>query len=203
MFLAAAGAQATREAELTKCALYYVVVLTFVCMATAVLCLLVFRVEESKENLSNGWDTANIETRRDIQEQLECCGFDKVIDRVSLPSTFTRACEPELVPALRALNMRFVVYNPLAGGLLTGKHAGKLGSPGASDSGRGRFTGNQMYVDRFWNEAYFDAVDAVSDACAASGEAGARVGRCGGEGPLLAWQTPSRWGTRCACTRRR
>ena len=84
----------------------------------------------------------------------------------------TRACEPELVPALRALNMRFVVYNPLAGGLLTGKHAGKLGSPGASDSGRGRFTGNQMYVDRFWNEAYFDAVDAVSDACAASGEAG-------------------------------
>jgi hypothetical protein len=96
MFLAAAGAQATREAELTKCALYYVVVLTFVCMATAVLCLLVFRVEESKENLSNGWDTANIETRRDIQEQLECCGFDKVIDRVSLPCTFTRACEPEL-----------------------------------------------------------------------------------------------------------
>lgn len=84
----------------------------------------------------------------------------------------TRACEPELVPALRALNMRFVVYNPLAGGLLTGKHAGKLARPGDSETGKGRFTGNQMYIDRFWNEAYFNAVDAVAAACAESGETG-------------------------------
>ena len=70
------------------------------------------------------------------------------------------------------LNMRFVVYNPLAGGLLTGKHAGKLARPGDSETGKGRFTGNQMYIDRFWNEAYFDAVDAVAAACAESGETG-------------------------------
>ena len=95
MFLAAAGAQATRTAELTKCALYYIVVLTFSSMATAVLCLLVFRVEASKENLSNGWDIANIETKRDIQEQLECCGFNRVDDRVTLPPAL-KACEPEL-----------------------------------------------------------------------------------------------------------
>jgi aflatoxin B1 aldehyde reductase len=50
----------------------------------------------------------------------------------------TRACEPELVPALRALDMRFLVYNPLAGGLLTGKHA--MVSGGDSEVGRGRFT---------------------------------------------------------------
>jgi hypothetical protein len=102
MFLAAAGAQATREAELTKCALYYVLILTFVCMATAIMCLLVQRVEESKENLSNGWDIANIETRRDIQEQLSCCGFNKVVDRVSLPCTYTRPCEPELILKVEA-----------------------------------------------------------------------------------------------------
>ena len=38
----------------------------------------------------------------------------------------TRAVEPELIPALRKLNMRFLAYNPLAGGLLTGKHGGKM-----------------------------------------------------------------------------
>jgi hypothetical protein len=96
MFLAAAGAQATRTAELTKCALYYIVVLTFTSMATAVLCLLVFRVEASKENLSNGWDIANLETRRDIQEQLECCGFNLISDRVTVPCQHLRPCEPEL-----------------------------------------------------------------------------------------------------------
>lgn len=55
----------------------------------------------------------------------------------------TRACEPELIPALRKLNMRFLVYNPLAGGLLTGKHA--MATGGDCEEGRGRFTGNQMY----------------------------------------------------------
>ena len=47
-------------------------------MATAVLCLLVFRVEASKENLSMV-DVANLETRRDIQEQLECCGSTELM----------------------------------------------------------------------------------------------------------------------------
>jgi hypothetical protein len=46
----------------------------------------------------------------------------------------TRACEPELVPALRKLNMSFLVYNPLAGGLLTGKHAG---AAAAGEEGQG------------------------------------------------------------------
>ena len=35
----------------------------------------------------------------------------------------TRQVEQELLPALRRLGMRFYAYNPLCGGLLTGKHS--------------------------------------------------------------------------------
>ena len=87
----------------------------------------------------------------------------------------TRTCEAELLPALRKLNMRFLAYNPLAGGLLSGKHRGKIEAPGSNDTGRGRFTENKMYQDRFWNEKYFAAVDTVCDACELEGVAPAEA----------------------------
>ena len=71
------------------------------------------------------------------------------------------------MPCLRKLNMSFLVYNPLAGGLLTGKHHGGAGGgalegggdgDGNTSSGsRGRFVGNAMYQDRFWKPEYFEA----------------------------------------------
>lgn len=38
-------------------------------------------------------------------------------------NAITRNVEPELFPCLRKFGMRFYAYNPLAGGLLTGKHS--------------------------------------------------------------------------------
>src|SRR5262249_38282036 len=51
-----------------------------------------------------------------------------------------------------------VVYNPLAGGLLTGKQHREQPAAGT------RFDNNQMYLDRYWHPAYFDAVDQLSAA---------------------------------------
>ena len=80
----------------------------------------------------------------------------------------TRQVEPELIPALKSLNMRFVAYNPLAGGLLTGKHEKLLSASGGGgdDEGikAGRFKNNEMYKARFWNEAYFEAVEVIKKA---------------------------------------
>jgi aflatoxin B1 aldehyde reductase len=89
----------------------------------------------------------------------------------------TRAVEPELLPALRKLNMRFLAYNPLAGGLLTGKHRGKMDDAQlcAEGASRGRFTENKMYRDRFWNERYFAAVDTICAACETNGVAPAEA----------------------------
>jgi len=58
-----------------------------------------------------------------------------------------RRIEDELLPACAAFDVSVIVYNPLAGGLLTGKH---------NDSGPlagTRFYGNQAYLDRYWNDA--------------------------------------------------
>lgn len=48
--------------------------------------------------------------------------------------------------------MGFVIYNPLAGGLLTGKHSRDHIAEGS------RFS-SKMYQDRYWNDKNFDAID--------------------------------------------
>ena len=50
------------------------------------------------------------------------------------------------------------VYNPLAGGLLTGRH--RADTPPAAGS---RFDGNSKYQRRFWSPALFAAADALGD----------------------------------------
>uniref|UniRef100_A0A3P9LCN3 Aldo-keto reductase family 7, member A3 (aflatoxin aldehyde reductase) n=1 Tax=Oryzias latipes TaxID=8090 RepID=A0A3P9LCN3_ORYLA len=73
----------------------------------------------------------------------------------------TRQVETELLPCLRYCGLRFYAYNPLAGGLLTGKYhyEDKDGSQPA-----GRFFGNSWaaaYRDRYWKESQFQAIDLV------------------------------------------
>ncbi|XP_046731506.1 aflatoxin B1 aldehyde reductase member 3 [Silurus meridionalis] len=73
----------------------------------------------------------------------------------------TRQVETELLPCLRYFGMRFYAYNPLAGGLLTGKYhyADKDRAQPA-----GRFFGNSWaatYRDRFWKESQFQAIEGI------------------------------------------
>ena len=64
-----------------------------------------------------------------------------------------RGIEPEFLPMCRALGLSTVVYNPLAGGLLTGKHSAE--TPPAMGT---RFDGNTMYQNRYWHRQNFEAV---------------------------------------------
>jgi aflatoxin B1 aldehyde reductase len=74
----------------------------------------------------------------------------------------SRKVEAELFPALRELGMRFYAYNPLAGGILAGKHAEFLEEPEP-----GRFTHRPNYKDRYWKESFFAAMHALTAACEA------------------------------------
>ncbi len=65
-----------------------------------------------------------------------------------------RGIEEEYLPFCKRFGVGVVPYNPLAGGLLTGKHSGERGPLGG-----GRFDGNQMYLDRYWHDDYFAAVE--------------------------------------------
>jgi aryl-alcohol dehydrogenase-like predicted oxidoreductase len=64
-----------------------------------------------------------------------------------------RGIEQEYIPFCRQFGVSMIVYNPLAGGMLTGKQQREKPLAGT------RFDNNQMYLDRYWHPAYFDAVE--------------------------------------------
>jgi aryl-alcohol dehydrogenase-like predicted oxidoreductase len=68
-----------------------------------------------------------------------------------------RGIEQEYLPMCKEFGVSTVVYNPLAGGMLTGKQKRDAPLPGT------RFDGNQMYLGRYWNEQDFDAVSELLD----------------------------------------
>ncbi|KAG7262854.1 hypothetical protein CRUP_032938 [Coryphaenoides rupestris] len=76
----------------------------------------------------------------------------------------TRQVETELLPCLRSNGLRFYAYNPLAGGLLTGKYHYE-DKDGSQPSGR--FFGNNWaaaYRNRYWKESHFQAIGLVQKA---------------------------------------
>ncbi len=66
-----------------------------------------------------------------------------------------RGIEQEYIPFCKKYGVSLIVYNPLAGGMLTGKQHRDRPIAGT------RFDNNQMYLDRYWHPAYFDAVDEI------------------------------------------
>ena len=81
--------------------------------------------------------------------------FDSVQPRYNL---LFREFERELFPLCLEEGIGVIPYNPLAGGMLSGKHA--RGQPPAEGT---RFTisnAGAMYQERYWHQREFDAVDA-------------------------------------------
>lgn len=76
-----------------------------------------------------------------------------------LYNPLNRAVEEELLPLLRKHQCSFVAYNPLAAGLLTGKHTN------VNDVQKGRFKNNDNYLPRFYTSSNFDAVELIRKAC--------------------------------------
>ena len=74
-----------------------------------------------------------------------------------------RSAEDELVPCLRAHQVGMTVFNPLAGGMLTGKHTYQAPLPGS------RFDNNSMYQSRYWNEESFRGVELLRPVAEAAG----------------------------------
>jgi aryl-alcohol dehydrogenase (NADP+) len=87
--------------------------------------------------------------------------FDCVQPRYNL---LHRDIEADLLPLCRDEGVGVIVFNPLAGGLLTGKHA-----PGGEPDPRGRFgdalgTTATTYRRRYWNEEALSAIQTLKGA---------------------------------------
>ena len=72
-------------------------------------------------------------------------------------NAITRDVERECLPACRHFGLDFIAYNPLAAGLLTGKHTDIAHVPKS-----GRFS-LEYYRARYWRQPYFEAVAALQE----------------------------------------
>jgi aryl-alcohol dehydrogenase-like predicted oxidoreductase len=74
-----------------------------------------------------------------------------------------REIEIEHLAYARRAGVHATVYNPLAGGFLTGKHSGR----DAAEKGS-RFDQNPMYQRRYWTRAMFDRVERLREVAGAA-----------------------------------
>jgi len=79
-----------------------------------------------------------------------------------------RSIEPELLPACRRYGLDVVIYNPIAGGLLSGKIKSKDDIP--TD---GRFSDaaglGEKYRERYFRDATFKAIKGIEEAATKAG----------------------------------
>lgn len=76
----------------------------------------------------------------------------------------SRRAETELNDCLNNFGIKFYAYNPLAGGLLTGRYSSFDESP--KD---GRFTHRPNYQNRYWKKNFFEAIKVLKNACESQG----------------------------------
>ena len=76
-----------------------------------------------------------------------------------------RGIEEEYLPFCRRFGVAVVPYNPLAGGFLTGKH-----TRGSKPEAGSRFDKNTLYLNRYWHDDYFAAVDELASIAVAAGK---------------------------------
>jgi aryl-alcohol dehydrogenase-like predicted oxidoreductase len=89
-----------------------------------------------------------------MSERLGMARYDCAQPRYNL---LYRDIEAELLPLCRDQGIGVIVYNPLAGGLLTGKYRGQAQTPQTGRFALGK-TG-ELYRERYWQHAQFEAVD--------------------------------------------
>lgn len=78
-----------------------------------------------------------------------------------------RTFERDLLPLCQEEGVAVIPYNPLAGGLLTGKHNRAAAPPNG-----GRFTlgrAGAMYQQRYWHEAEFETIEALRGVASEAG----------------------------------
>jgi aryl-alcohol dehydrogenase-like predicted oxidoreductase len=91
----------------------------------------------------------------DMRQLAESKGQPPVAVTQPMYNLVARGIEQEFLPMCQAKGLSVVAYNPLAGGLLTGKH--KIDGSAAGT----RFDEMPFYRDRYWNRDTFAAVECL------------------------------------------
>ena len=97
-----------------------------------------------------------------VAEVVEICrknGWMQPTVYQGMYNALTRDVERELFPCLRNYGISFYAYNPLAGGLLSGKYQSIDEIPES-----GRFQSRRGYQPRYWKQDYFNVLQKLSTA---------------------------------------
>ncbi|MGH3411427.1 MAG: aldo/keto reductase [Streptosporangiaceae bacterium] len=97
-------------------------------------------------------------------ETLGLARLDSVQPRYNL---LFRQIEREMLPYCGEEGIGVIPYNPIAGGLLSGKHARSAPPPEGSRFTLG--TAAQNYQDRYWHDREFDTVEVLGDLAGQAG----------------------------------
>jgi len=98
----------------------------------------------------------------EIRNLAERNGWPPVVVSQQMYNLLARSLEDEYAAFSEHAGLADIVYNPLAGGLLTGKHQYDE-APSA-----GRFT-QESYRDRYWTKGQFEAVSRLGEVAAGAG----------------------------------
>ncbi len=97
-------------------------------------------------------------------------GYNPVVSAQPRYNLLYRAIEAELVPMAQAAGVGIIVYNPLAGGFLTGRYRpGQEVEAGTRFALGGMAKPGERYRDRYWNAAAFAVVETFRAFCAVRG----------------------------------
>ncbi len=97
----------------------------------------------------------------------EALGITRLVSVQPRYNLLFRQIERELLPLCEEEGLAVIPYNPLAGGLLTGKHQRTAPPPEGSRFTLG--TAGKNYVQRYWKAREFDTVEAVVTLAADNG----------------------------------
>lgn len=101
-----------------------------------------------------------------IQATADRLGIAQPVVAQQLYNLVARGLDTEYAEFAQTTGLSTMVYNPLGGGLLTGRHRF------AERPADGRFGSSRlatMYTDRYWNEQLFTAIDALARIAADTG----------------------------------
>jgi aryl-alcohol dehydrogenase-like predicted oxidoreductase len=104
----------------------------------------------------------------DLSAACDRVGAPRPVVAQQLYNLVARRVENEYAEFATTHGLATIVYNPLGGGLLTGRHRFD------TDPGEGRFGSSalsSMYKDRYWNRSLFEAVDTLSTIASEAGVA--------------------------------
>jgi aryl-alcohol dehydrogenase-like predicted oxidoreductase len=95
----------------------------------------------------------------ELNHTADAVGAPRPVVAQQLYNLLARRIEEEYVEFAAVTGLVTMVYNPLGGGLLTGRHSFE------ADPAEGRFGSSRlatMYKERYWNTAIFDAIHQLS-----------------------------------------